>query len=263
MVPLARLAQGRNSATASSREPISQHSPSVSQSSIQSSINAWADWKLMRIQQSWEQFRGLFQTSTQQESCWRCAGVHGINRFGWQFSAGLGGFRRRNVTVTDVDMIRDGIHDMRVPTTWRICTISSLWIVSRSILPVTVSSQTALSLLQKKMPRERRLVTVMPQRRALARYRIAPWIVEGIVTSYEDVPTDSGQAFNVDNNGTAIRAHHSRGRVLISIARRCGSVLVARSEGEGCRNVRPFSASNPHLSVRSVSSLSSVVVART
>ena len=49
----------------------------------------------------------------------------------------------------------------------------------------------------------------MPQRRALARYRIAPWIVEGIVTRYEDVPTDSEQAFNVDNDGTAIRAHHS------------------------------------------------------
>ena len=54
MMHLARLAQGRNSATASSREPFAQHSPSVSQSSFQSSINAWADWKLTRILQSRE-----------------------------------------------------------------------------------------------------------------------------------------------------------------------------------------------------------------
>ena len=51
-------------------------------------------------------------------------------------------------------------------------------------------------------------VTVMPQRRALARCRIAPWIVQGSVTRYKDVPTHSEQASNVDN-GTAIRAHHS------------------------------------------------------
>ena len=113
------------------------------------------------------------------------------------------------MTVTGVDMNRDGTHDMRVPTTWRLCANSSLWIVSRSIPPVTVSSQTAPSLSQKKMPRARRPVTVVPQRRGLARYRIAPWIVEGSVARYEDVPTDSEQAFNVDNNGTAICAHHS------------------------------------------------------
>ena len=45
---------------------------------------------------------------------------------------------------------------------------------------------------------------------------------------------------------TATRVNRHRGiPVLISIARRCGSVLVARSEGK-CGNVRPILASNPH-----------------
>ena len=96
MMPLARLAQGRNSATASSQEPFSQQSPSVSQVSFQSSINAWADWKLKRIQQSWEQFRGQFQTSTQQERLLEVCRCTRHQPIGWQFSAGLGGFRQCN-----------------------------------------------------------------------------------------------------------------------------------------------------------------------
>ena len=86
MVPLVRLVQGRNSATASSREPISQHSPSVSQSSLR------ADWKLTRIQQSWEQFRGQFRTSTQQERLLEVCRRARHQQIGWQFSAGLGHF---------------------------------------------------------------------------------------------------------------------------------------------------------------------------
>ena len=39
--------------TTSSREPVSQHSPTMLQLSLQSSITAWAAWKLMSIQQSW------------------------------------------------------------------------------------------------------------------------------------------------------------------------------------------------------------------
>ena len=42
MMRLARLVQGRNSTTASPREPISQHSPTMSQSSLQSFTTAWA-----------------------------------------------------------------------------------------------------------------------------------------------------------------------------------------------------------------------------
>ena len=51
--PLAKRAQGRSSTTRSFREPTLQHSPTMLQLSLQSSITAWAAWKLMRIQQSW------------------------------------------------------------------------------------------------------------------------------------------------------------------------------------------------------------------
>ena len=51
--PLAKRAQRRRSTTKSFREPTSQHSPTMLQLSLQSSITAWAAWKLMRIQQSW------------------------------------------------------------------------------------------------------------------------------------------------------------------------------------------------------------------
>ena len=51
--PLAKRAQGRSSTTKSFREPTSQHNPTMLQLSLQSSITAWAAWKLMRIQQSW------------------------------------------------------------------------------------------------------------------------------------------------------------------------------------------------------------------
>merc|ERR1712136_242944 len=51
--PLARRAQGRSSTTTLFREPISQHSPTMLQLSLQSSITAWAAWKLMKIQLCW------------------------------------------------------------------------------------------------------------------------------------------------------------------------------------------------------------------
>ena len=65
--PLARRAKGRSSATTSLREPISQHSVTMSQSSLQSSTTAWAVWKLMRIQQSWVLTRRESGVCTQQE----------------------------------------------------------------------------------------------------------------------------------------------------------------------------------------------------
>ena len=47
-----KTGSGSCSAAASFREPISQHSPPMSQPSPQSSNTAWGVWKLMRIQQS-------------------------------------------------------------------------------------------------------------------------------------------------------------------------------------------------------------------
>ena len=59
-------------------------------------INAWADWKLTRILHAWEQFRGLFQISTQQERLLEVCRFARHQPIGWQFSAGLDGFRQRN-----------------------------------------------------------------------------------------------------------------------------------------------------------------------
>ena len=64
--PLARLAQGRNSATESFREPIPQHSPPMSQPSPESKL-CMAVWKLMKIQQAWDRIQSQFQDSTQQK----------------------------------------------------------------------------------------------------------------------------------------------------------------------------------------------------
>ena len=52
---------------------------------------------------------------------------------------------------------------------------SSSWIVTRSIRLAKVGSWTTASLSPRRMLCARRPVTVTPQRRALARFRVAPW----------------------------------------------------------------------------------------
>ena len=103
----------------------------------------------------------------------------------------------------------------------------------------------AFAFCREKMAYARRPVTVTSQQGAVARIRVAMW-TSSRKCHWTQRRVHRRRANSDVGSGMATRVYRHQGTpVLISIARRCGSVLLARSEGK-CGNVRPILASNPH-----------------